>query len=161
MTIRRSSLESGSGVVSRAALERSRAPIERWTAWGVLFGSALGAVVTFHGGSWAALLAEPSPGRIVAGILLQLVLTWLQWAYYRVPVIAYPARALDALTTTIGYGPLLHGIVSGWLVAGGASAAPLLPGLGPWSAAASSTWVLLYLLALVPAWYPESRLVRD
>lgn len=169
MSVTRQPLDpSGSAVVSRSALARTRGPVERYSAWLVLFGSALGAVVTFHG-SWAALLAAPSLGRIVAGLGLQLVLTWMQWAYYQRPGIAWTARAADALTTTLGYGPLVHGALVGWFVGGGASTAPILAGLDPawqpgtpsaWGWAGVAAWAGIYLLSLVPAWYPESRLVR-
>ncbi len=173
MAVRSKPLESGapasnSAVFDRAALEQSRGKVERLSAWVVLFASALGAVVTFHGGSWAQFLNHPSLGRAAAGIGLQLVLTYMQWAYYRVRAVAWPARAIDAVTTAIGYGSLIHGAVVDSLVANGASAAPVLPGIdpayvlgtvSPWSLAAASAWVVLWLAALLPAWYPESRLV--
>jgi hypothetical protein len=146
------------GKIRRADLERTRGPIERASAWLVLFGSLLGAVVTFHGG-WAALFAQPSIGRIAAGVVLQLVLTWLQWSYYHNLVISWPARGVDALTTALAYGPIVHGDIAGWFVSGGAGTEPVLAGLGPYSWAASSAWLVIYLASLVVAWYPESRLV--
>lgn len=146
-----------SAVFSRTALARSRGPVERILAWATLAASWLGSVVTFHG-SWGALVSQPQPGLIALGLALQAVLTYAQWAYPRTRM-ALVSRGLDAATTAYGYAPLFW---LGWLVS-------LLVGWGLpgettvlyWTLAPAAivAWLVSWAVCVLPAWYPESRLI--
>ncbi|GEM_PF-5467807 len=146
------------GTISRAALQRSRTNVEKIFAWGILALSWLGAIVTAHGG-WNAMLTTPSIGAICGGIAVQVVLTYLEWAYDDIWYIAWPARLIDALTTALGYGFLFVGALALLF-------APALPNT-PWTLAwwivttcGLVAWGIIYLVSLVAAWYPEKTLVQ-
>ncbi len=147
------------GVISRAAIRRSRTGAEKALAWGVLALSWLGSVVMAHGG-WAPFLAAPSPAAIGMGLAVQAVLTYLQWAYDDNRWVAWPARAIDALLTALGYGFL---VVSGLAALIAVTGLPnLLWPLAWWwvTSAGLVAWVIVYLVSLLVAWYPEKTLVR-
>lgn len=136
-----------SAVVDRATLRRQRGTIERYSAFVLLFVSFAGTIAAFAGG-WSALIAAPRIAPIVGGVVVQALLTHLQWHYFDQPHISRPARVADAILTALGYGPLLHaGLLSG------------LAGRGvpePWYVA----WGIIVGISYVLAWYPESRLVE-
>lgn len=141
-----------SAITSRARLRRQRGAIERYTAYVVLFVSFLGTVVALAGG-WEpfimSLLAwRPNVAALGGGIGLQALLTYLQWHYFDHKPISWTARLMDAALTAIGWGPLF----APWLnlqLAARAVPEPLYV-----------AWVILGLVALAVAWYPESRLVE-
>jgi hypothetical protein len=150
----------GPAIISRARLARSRSSVERATALAVLALSFLGSVVAMHGGDWARLAAwPPAWGLIGAGLLLQAVLTWLQWAYGHIPRVAAPARAADAALTAAGFGPLALAGLAGWLAPMLADRGLLAHVAGGMTTATLIAWAILWLVSLLPAWYPESRLV--
>ena len=149
-----------SAIVSRARLRRQRGAIERWTAFVVLLVSFLGSVAAFHGG-WPPLIAsikalEPHWAALLGGVGIQALLTYLEWHYFDRPWIAWPARIGDALTTALGYGPL---VVVGLSTA-------LTPIFQPDAATPTviegdiAAWCIIGIVSLLVAWYPESRLVE-
>lgn len=141
-----------SAIISRARLKRQRGSIERWTAWVVLLVSFLGSVAALHGG-WPPLIASltaftPHWAPLLGGIAIQALLTYLEWHYFDVPLIAWGARLGDAATTALGYGPL---------VVVGLSAALTSQAVPEGDIAA---WCIIGIVSLLVAWYPESRLVE-
>ena len=147
------------GVISRAAVRRSRTTVEKALAWGVLALSWLGSVVTTHGG-WGSFLAAPAPAAIAIGLAFQAALTYLQWAYDDTRWIAWPARAVDALLTALGYGFLfVRSLALVFAITG-------LPNeLWPllwWQVTACGlvAWAIIYIVSFGIAWYPERTLVR-
>lgn len=150
-----------SAIVSRAQLARSRGAIEKILAYGVLFLSFLGTVVAFHGG-WARILSlQISLGAIAAGLLAQLVLTFLQWAYKYNRPLCWGSRLVDAGLTAGGYGPIFVPIFLALLLGLGLNAeqAVTLPWLGQAPIARVGAWGIMGLVSLLAAWYPEDRLV--
>lgn len=147
------------GVISRAAVRRSRTTVEKALAWGVLALSWLGSVVTAHGG-WTLLLASISPAATALGLAGQAVLTYLQWAYDDIWWIAWPARMIDAALTALGYGFLfVRGLAALFRITGLDS---VVWPLGWWQVTTAGliAWGIIYLVSLVAAWYPERTLVR-
>jgi len=141
-----------SAVVRRATLRKQRSVIERATAWIVLFLSVLGTIAAFAGGFTpliAGIVARtPNWAAISGGIGLQVVLTFLEWYYFDSPFVSWPARAIDTVTTALGYGPLV--LVP--LVA-------VLAGRGVPSVV-TVAWLLIGVVSFGVAYYPESRLVE-
>lgn len=140
-----------SAVVSRAHLQKQRGVIERVMAWVVLLLSFLGSIVALHGG-WPPFIASITDGPIVlgallGGILLQLVLTFLEWWYFDRLLLAWGARLADTALTAVGYGPLFVPPLATWLAQQGAT----------WPTALA--WGIISLVSLGVAWFPESRLV--
>jgi hypothetical protein len=140
-----------SAVVRRATLRRQRGTVERSTAWIVLVLSALGTIAALAGG-WKPLIdsfraAAPLWGAIVGGLAIQGVLTFLEWYYFDQPMISWPARLFDTIATALGYGPLFLVSLLSFLVAKDVPQ--------PQYAA----WIIIGLVSLLIAWYPESRLV--
>lgn len=140
-----------SAVVSRARLRKQRGAVERFTAWGVLFISFLGSIVALHGG-WPAFLGslaarQPNIAALLGGVLIQLVLTFLEWYYFDRPAIAWGARIADAATTALGYGPLVLAPMVFFLTSRGFETANTI------------AWAIIGLVSLGVAWYPENRLV--
>lgn len=161
MSVQSKPLESPrkpSAVVTRAQLERTRGPIEKFLAVVVFLVGVLGTVVAVHG-SWQALFGSFSWGRLALAVFFQAVLTYAQWVYSKDWRIAYASRAIDAAFTAAGYAPLWMAGLVAWLevqgVAGGVT-------IGPWVIvwAALAAWFLSWAACLLPAWYPESRLVQ-
>lgn len=147
------------GVISRAAVRRSRTTVEKALAWGVLALSWLGSVVTTSRG-WTLFLTNPSPAAIGIGLAFQAVLTYLQWAYDDKRWVAWPSRAIDALLTALGYGFLFVGGLSDLFAVTGLP--NLLWPLGWWMVTSCGlvAWGVIYLVSLLVAWYPEKTLVR-
>lgn len=136
-----------SAIVSRAQLARARGPVERATAWIVLVVSFIGTIVAFHGG-WAPILAlQFSASAVLGGFLLQSLLTWLQWAYHHNRLLCWGSRIIDATLTAYGYGPLFITALTAYLASRGISESFYVG------------WLLIGLVSLALAWYPESRLV--
>lgn len=136
-----------SALWTRAQLARARGPVERATAWIVLVVSFVGTIVALHGG-WAPILAlHFSAWAIIGGLLLQGLLTWLQWAYQHNRLLCWGSRIIDATLTAYGYGPLFIMALTAYLVSRGI---PEFLYVG---------WLLIGLVSLGLAWYPESRLV--
>jgi hypothetical protein len=141
-----------SAIVRRATLRKQRGKIERATAWVVLFVSVLGTIATLAGG-WTPLITsiralQPNWAAIVGGLAAQALLTHLEWHYFDVPLVSWPARLADTALTALGYGPLVVAALIGILAARGA---PL-----PFQLA----WCIIVLVSLLIAYYPESRLVE-
>lgn len=137
-----------SAVISRAQLDRQRGLVERMSAYIVLLISGVGTVVALHGG-WEPIIAgEWRLAPFVGGALIQAGLTWLQWSYYHVRGLSWPARIVDAGLTAYGYGPLFVGAISGYLTSRGAV-----------EIADVGAWIIIGLVSYGLAWYPESRLV--
>lgn len=148
-----------SAVFTRSGIRKQRGTVERATAFGVLVLSFLGSAAACSGG-WALIVQGQGSGVGFAfGLLLQGLLTWMQWAYAGVRALAWPSRAVDAALTAAGYGPLVFGALASWIVANGASNTPANV-LG-WEVipATLGTWCILWIVSLLPAWYPESRLI--
>ena len=142
-----------SAIFRRASLEHSRTGVERITAWIVLLVSVLGTVMALHGG-WALLWASPKPIAIVAGVLIQCGLTYVQWAYYHQRTLSWGSRLLDTGLTAIGFGPLLTAPLTQFFVSVGVtSTLQGVPG------AVVAAWGAIALASYGLAWYPESRLV--
>jgi hypothetical protein len=140
-----------SAIIRRATLRRQRGSVERATAWIVLSLSVLGTIATLAGG-WTPLIEgvvsrAPQWSAIVGGLALQIVLTFLEWYYFDTPIIAWPARTFDTITTMLGYGPLFSAPLLAFLIARGAPMAIYV------------AWAIIGLVSLAVAWYPESRLV--
>lgn len=143
--------EKASAVLTRTDLQQQRGGIERVLAWVVLLISFLGSIVALHGG-WPPFLASLTRGPIVlaallGGVLLQAVLTYLEWWYFDRPLIAWGARLADTALTAAGYGPLFVPPLAAWLVQQDVR----------WPEPAA--WGILILISLGIAWFPESRLV--
>lgn len=136
-----------SAIVSRSQLERARGPVERATAWIVLVVSFIGTIAALHGG-WAPILAlQFSASAILGGMLLQGLLTWLQWGYQHNRLLCWGSRIVDAGLTAYGYGPLFIATLVAYLTSRGVPAPPYV------------AWFLVGLVSLAAAWYPEDRLV--
>jgi hypothetical protein len=136
-----------SAIVSRAQIAKARGPVERATAWIVLVVSFVGTIAALYGG-WAPILAlQFSASAVLGGLLLQGLLTWLQWAYHHSRVLCWGSRIVDAGLTAYGYGPLFIAALEDYLAA---RDVPL---------AFYAAWFLIGLVSLGLAWYPESRLV--
>jgi len=153
-----------SAIITRARLRKQRGSIERWTAWVVLLVSFLGSIAALHGG-WPPLIAsirtlQPHWAALLGGLAIQALLTYLEWHYFDVPLIAWLARLFDALTTALGYGPL----VEGWLR--DASIALMVSDPSELTTPAIqlqgdiAAWCIIGIVSLLVAWYPESRLVE-
>lgn len=136
-----------SAIVSRAQLARARGPVERTTAWIVLVVSFVGTIVVFHGG-WEPILGlHFSLSAIIGGLLLQGLLTWLQWVYQHNRLLCWGSRVIDAGLTAYGYGPLFIDALTAYLTARGVPESFYVG------------WLLIGLVSLAAAWYPEDRLV--
>lgn len=146
MSVRSQSAKQ-SAVWTRAQLARARGPVERATAWIVLVVSFIGTIVVFHGG-WGPILAFAFSIRaIVGGLLLQGLLTWLQWVYKHNRLLCWGSRVIDAGLTAYGYGPLFIVALVAYL-AEREVPQPLYV-----------AWLIVGLVSLAAAWYPEDRLV--
>lgn len=147
----------GPPTIARANLRRQRATITWAAAWGVLVLGWLGTIVAANGG-WGPFLAlEWTWTGWIGGAAAQLLLTWLQWSCSDIPLLAWTSRAVDALLTALGYGVLVVGSLIAWLVEHGLPAAPIAWGL---SLAGIAAWGILWAICLIPAWWPEHRLVK-
>lgn len=140
-----------SAITTRATLQKQRGAIERAMAWLVLLVSFLGSIVALHGG-WPPFIASLTVGplnlgALLGGVLIQLVLTFLEWYYSDRWPIAWGARIVDTATTAIGYGPLFLAPLMAMLHDRGL-ADPTL-----------AAWGIISLVSLGVAWFPESRLV--
>lgn len=138
-----------SAIVSRAALDRQRGAFERLMALGILFFSFAGTIACFSGG-WVALATTPRIAPIAGGIGTQIALTAAQWWYgagrgrwrYRL------ALLIDAVLTTLGYGPL----IVPWLT-------PYLAGKGVGEVAEPLAWIVVGVVSLAVAYIPERTLI--
>lgn len=146
----RASYAKPSAVVTRAQLARSRGWFERALASAVLLISYLGTVFVFAGGV-AALLADPwQPTPWLGALLVQGLLTALQWWYKQVrafhPVYCL-SLAFDIMATVWGYGWVIAPPLAVWLLGRGAPEPALL------------AWGLVALVSAFTAWYPERTFV--
>lgn len=139
-----------SAVILRAQLQRHRGKVERYSAWIVLFVSFVGSVVAFNGGWLNVAALKISIAGTLAGLILQIALTYLEWHYYDKPAVAWGARSIDTITTAIGYGSLL-----------------LVPLVKYFEGKSVSTegailiaWLIIGIASFLVAWFPESRLVE-
>lgn len=138
-----------SAIVRRATLNHTRSGVERASALMLLLLSFLGTIVAFHGGWGPVLALHFSLTAILGGILLQGFLTWMEWAYgdrrtslkYLLPL------AADTGLTVAGFGPLAVPYLAPFLAARNAPE-PII-----------AAWLIVALVALALAWYPESRLI--
>lgn len=147
----RPQISKESAVIRRATLRKQRGKIERSTAWIVLFISVLGSMATLAGG-WVPLVGsfierDPLWSAVVGGLAIQALLTFLEWYYFDQPMISWPARLGDTLLTALGYGPLVLASLVSLLATRGISGASYF------------AWLIIGLVSLLIAWYPESRLV--
>lgn len=140
-----------SAVITRTRLKSQRSVIERVMAWLVLLVSFLGSIAMLHGGFGPLVRSivdrQPNQAALIGGVLIQLLLTFLEWYYFDIPLIAWGARIADTATTAIGYGPLFLASLITLLYNRGIEQ-PLLP-----------AWGVIVLVSLGIAWFPESRLV--
>jgi hypothetical protein len=138
-----------SAIVRRATLNHTRSTVERVSAILLLLLSFLGTIIALHGGWGPVLSLQLSLAALLGGILLQGVLTWLEWAYgdRRMNFKYLGALAADTCLTIYGYGPVLVPILAPPLAARGIPEPALV------------AWLIVALVALVLAWYPESRLI--
>lgn len=142
-----------SAIVTRDHLKKQRSGIERTMAWLVLMISFVGSIAALHGG-FAPLIASVRTGEynvaaLLGGVLIQLLLTFLEWYYFDIPKVAWGARIADAITTAIGYGPLFLAPLALFLYYRGATV----------PTATAGAWAIIGLVSLGIAWFPESRLV--
>ena len=140
-----------SAIASRATLRKQRGAIERYTAWIILLVSFLGTIAALAGG-WPPLIAaclafNPPWAAIAGGFAIQAALTFLEWWYYDLRLISYPARIVDSVFTALGYGPLVLVPLGAALLARGVENAV-------WGA-----WAIIGVVSYLLAWYPESRLI--
>ena len=136
-----------SAVVARASIRRRRGAVERWSAYMMLIVSFVGTIVALHPGRWRDIFAlQFSLYAICGGLLVQGLLTWMQWAYSERRQMAWTARLIDAVCTSWGFGPLVL------LLAG-----ITLPDLR----AVALFYLTFTVVCLFPAWYPENRLVTE
>jgi hypothetical protein len=142
-----------SAMFRRASIERSRTGVERISAWGVLLLSVFGTVIAFHGG-WDAFLEQRNPTAIGIGVVLQIGLTYVQWAYYRHRVVAWGSRLVDTFLTALGYGPLFLAPLAALFVSVGITSVVF-----GWPGALVAAAAAISLASYGLAWYPESRLV--
>jgi len=138
-----------SAIVSRATLDRQRGTFERAMAFGVLFFSFAGTVAALSGG-WAALRTNPQPAPIIGGLAIQAALTAAEWWYGkgRGPWVYRLALLIDTALTTLGYGPLVVGWLSAYLVSRGVG-----------ELATILAWGLIGVVSWLIAWYPEKTLI--
>lgn len=147
------------GTISREALVRNRTKVEKVLAWIGLVVGWIGSVSTAHGG-WGNLIASPSLGLACAGLGTQALLTWAQWSYGDKRSIAWPARVIDATLTALGYGFLFIIPLTVALSRTGLSMTPWPVAWFVVSVAGLVAWAVIWVLALLVAWYPERTLVR-
>jgi MFS family permease len=138
-----------SAIVSRATLDRQRGSFERMMAIILLFVSFAGSVAAFSGG-WAALLAAPSVGVILAGIAVQVALTASQWWYGsgRGPWRYRLALLFDTALTAVGFGPLVVPPLATYLLARGVG-----------DLASALAWCIIIIASALLAWFPEKTLI--
>lgn len=139
-----------SAVWSHTQLQKQRGKVERYTAWVVLFISFIGSVVAFNGG-WPNVTAlKFSIAGTLGGLVLQLVLTYLEWHYHDKRLISWGARVIDTITTAIGYGSLVLTPLTKYLMSKDVSPENAVLG----------AWAIIVIVSFFVAWYPESRLVE-
>jgi hypothetical protein len=152
--------QKASAVVTRGQLAKSRGKVERLLAFGILVISFLGTVVALHGGWEPILNLQISLGACGGGILIQSILTYVQWTYKHNRRLSWGSRLIDAYFTATGYGPVFVPALALWFVARGVSKELVtLPWFGALSAAILCAWAIVGLVSLLAAWYPEDRLV--
>jgi len=142
----RSRYRKESAIIGQAQLRKQRGKVEQISAGVVLILSALGTIVAFHG-SWAALFTHFSWAALSGGILIQVVLTYLEWHYYDQFYVSWSARGLDTYLTALGFGPLFVPWITEQLTA---RAVPQ---------SFYSAWAIVAAVSLLIAWWPESRLI--
>lgn len=138
-----------SAIVTRAMLDRQRGAFERFSALALLLLSFAGSIAALSGG-WSALRTDPRLAPIAGGVAVQIVLTATEYWYgagrgpwrYRV------ALCVDAVLTTIGYGPLFMPWLTVWLASHGTGELTTV-----------LAWAIVGALALALAWWPERTLI--
>lgn len=161
MAVKSSSISApkASAVFRRQQIDDIRAYVERGAAFVILVIDAIGTIVVCHGG-WAPIVAlDFSIAAIVGGLLLFGALTWLQCAYYHVKLISWPARGVNATLAALGYGPLFIDSLANWLLEHGVTAK--WAALYDVSSSTALAWTGIWLVSLVIAWFPESRLIDE
>jgi hypothetical protein len=149
VTVESKPLGKQSAIVTRATLDRQRGAFERFSALTLLLLSFAGTVAALSGG-WAALRTNPQLAPIVGGIAAQLALTATEYWYGagRGPLRYRLALCIDAVLTTIGYGPLFVPWLTTYLTARGTG-----------ELASVLSWGIVGALALALAWWPEKTLI--
>lgn len=149
-TVRSAPMRSGkkdSAVFTRVQLKQQRGGIEKVTAIIVWLVSLLGSIAAFYGG-WGPIIARHFLlVPILGGVIIQVVITALEWYYYDQGWISWPARLLDTFLTALGYGPILIP----WIMVQLAARNVPEP--------TYSAWAIVIVIAYLVAWFPESRLV--
>jgi hypothetical protein len=140
-----------SAVIRRATLRKQRGAVERASAWFVLLLSVIGSVAALAGG-FVPLIAgiigrTPQWSAIIGGLGLQAILTFLEWYYFDSPLVSWPARLVDTVTTAIGYGPLFLAALVAFLVEQDVAQAGYV------------AWGIIGGISFLVAYFPESRLV--
>lgn len=139
-------------IVSRAQLARSRGWFERILAVIVWLTGFAGTLFTCAGGVAVFLAAPDRPLPWLMAALVQVLLTALQW-WYRSIRVTHPiylgALAADVATTAWGHGWYVAPPLALWLATQGVQQSPV------------AAWLLIAVLALFAAWYPEHVAVDD
>lgn len=139
----------------RGAFTRQQAGARRWLAIVLVLLSAGGAVLWGGGGTAAWLALAPVWWGVAGALALQVAFTYGQWVFGG-PGWWNPLYLLclcgSALTTVLGYWPIVHPPLARWLRGIGPGAA--LGYYAPWLAGA-----IIVLAALVIDWLPEQTLL--
>lgn len=138
--------------VNQDMLVAKRGGVEVTAAWFVLAVSFVASGAALFPNQWGTLIDGTLSvhwWRFFIGIGIQGLLTYVQWVYPDRPLWVYGSRAIDATLTAIG----LQFAVIGWL-----------PGMFPDTLspmmAQAATWAIWWIVCLLPAWFPEARLMK-
>lgn len=135
--------------IRRQSLRQQRQWITWYLAWSLMLLGFVGTIVTANGG-WGQLLSGRfSWNMTILAFALQVILTYVQWAWYDIRPLAYFSRTIDALFTALGYGSVIY-----------VYAIDYFNGYDLFFVSVIY-WLITFVLSVFIAWYPEYRLVRD
>ena len=137
--------------IKRSELIRKRKWFSWYAAWVLLFMGVVGSIVAGNGGWVNVLSGKFTYAGTIGAILAQTILTGIQWSMPDHKALVYLSRALDAVLTFVGYGPLVLISTTGILVTLGI----------PFQYAYYYACGIIYMVAVIVAWYPEFRLVGN
>lgn len=95
-----------STVIHARELERTRPWFERLAALALLGLSFAGTIAMLNGGWGPTIAFRFGPGAVVA-VGIQILCTYVEWAYARTSMAYLLAIMFDAVPTALGYAPLL------------------------------------------------------